>query len=192
MPGSYSFYCPPTKLREGNVFTGVCHYVQLGGGPHMTITHDVLNLTLQTPTDQALPLQTWGPSIPGLGTPSRHETWGPHPLVSNIVTSGGHHWIPVHTCSFDLTVQPPLHYWHLVDEVHTVGKRAVRILLECCFVMTNIFSTWIQRIQMIHLEKTQMGLYERTRIAAKSSNIWVTVLSRWCWTKFDTASFKGK
>ena len=27
-----NFYRPPTKLREGNVFTGVCHSVQ-GRGP---------------------------------------------------------------------------------------------------------------------------------------------------------------
>ena len=27
----FVFYCPPTKLREGNVFTGICHSVQGGG-----------------------------------------------------------------------------------------------------------------------------------------------------------------
>ena len=32
-------YHPPTKLREGNVFTGVCLSVHRKGGPHVTITH---------------------------------------------------------------------------------------------------------------------------------------------------------
>ena len=39
----YLFYRPPTKLWEGNIFTGVCHSVG-GGGPH-----DVLDLTVQPP-----------------------------------------------------------------------------------------------------------------------------------------------
>ena len=71
MPGSNSFYCPPTKLGEGNVFTGVYHYVQLGGGPHMTITHDALDLTPQTPPPRP------NPAPPDLGT---FHPWSWHPL----------------------------------------------------------------------------------------------------------------
>ena len=40
-------YRPPTKLWEGSVFTGVCHSVH--GGPHVTIIHDALDLTVQAP-----------------------------------------------------------------------------------------------------------------------------------------------
>ena len=38
-------YCPPTKLREGNVFSCVCHSAW-GKGSHVKITHDVLDVTL--------------------------------------------------------------------------------------------------------------------------------------------------
>ena len=54
----------------------------------------------------------------------RHGTWWPL-----LLTSGGHHWRPVQTCSFeDLS---PHWYWHLVVEALMVGKPVVRILLEC-------------------------------------------------------------
>ena len=38
-------YQPPTKLREGNIFTRVCLSVHWGG-PHETITYDTLDLTV--------------------------------------------------------------------------------------------------------------------------------------------------
>ena len=37
---------PPTKLQEGNVFIRVCLYIGKGG-PHVTITHGALDLTVQ-------------------------------------------------------------------------------------------------------------------------------------------------
>ena len=43
-------YHPPTKLREGNVFSSVCLSVSHSAhrsGSQMTITHDVLDLTVQ-------------------------------------------------------------------------------------------------------------------------------------------------
>ena len=43
-PGHH-FNCPPTKLQEGNVFTHVCLFTR--EGPHVTITHDTLDLTLK-------------------------------------------------------------------------------------------------------------------------------------------------
>ena len=66
--------------------------------------------------------QDMGPRIPT-----------PPPLV---VISRGHHWRPVQTCSFQDT--PSSHqYGHLVGttKTHTIGKRAVRILLECFLVL---------------------------------------------------------
>ena len=35
------------RPREGNIFTGVYLSVHKGGGPHVTITHDTLDLTVQ-------------------------------------------------------------------------------------------------------------------------------------------------
>ena len=65
------------KLRQGNIFTGVCLSaclsLQVGGGPHVTITHDVLDLTVQTPT---LPATDPGPVYTlDMGTP--HQTRRP-------------------------------------------------------------------------------------------------------------------
>ena len=72
-------YCPLTKLREGNVFT--CVYLSVHGGPHVTITYDALDLTLQPP--------------PG------HQTLdlplAPTPLLMKY---GGHHCKSLQTCSF--------------------------------------------------------------------------------------------
>ena len=44
--GDY-FYRPPTKFWEGSVFVGICLPFCLHGGPHVTITHDELDLTVQ-------------------------------------------------------------------------------------------------------------------------------------------------
>ena len=52
------------------------------GCPHVTKTHDALDLTVQGP--QPYPLQTWDLTVQG-------------PLLP--VTSGGHHWKPVQICS---------------------------------------------------------------------------------------------
>ena len=80
-----------------------------GGVPHVTITHDALDPTVPTP-----------------------------PLL---LTSGNHHWRPVQTCSLEDLPSPPPHnqYFHLVVVIKacTVGKRAVRILLECFFVLST-------------------------------------------------------
>ena len=40
-------YRPQTKLREGNVFAGICLFT---GGSHVTITHDALDLIVPTPS----------------------------------------------------------------------------------------------------------------------------------------------
>ena len=43
------YYHPPSKLREGNVFSRASLFVGLGLGVHVTITHDTLDLTVQGP-----------------------------------------------------------------------------------------------------------------------------------------------
>ena len=81
--------CPPTKLWEGNVFICVCPSVSqsVNGGPHVTITYDALDITVQCPA----------PSPGRFG----HQTWDPPAPVPLLVTSVDHHWRPVLTCSFE-------------------------------------------------------------------------------------------
>ena len=49
-PGSH-IYRPPTKLREGNVFTRVLSVILFtgDGGPNVSITYDALDLTIERP-----------------------------------------------------------------------------------------------------------------------------------------------
>ena len=79
------------------------------GSPHVTTTHDEL-----------------GPNMP---PNTRHGTY---PLL---LTSGGHHWRPVQTCTPE---ELPPHqsdiYWRPPKHV-PIGKRAACILLECFLVV---------------------------------------------------------
>ena len=64
----------------------------------------------------------------------RHHTWDP-PARSLLLTSGGHHWRPVQTCSFE---EPTLRHYHLVaTKSRKVGKRAVRIPQEYFLVTAH-------------------------------------------------------
>ena len=88
------FYRPPTNLRE-DVFTRVC--LSTGQGPHVTITHDhVLDLIVQTP-----PPPTWDLRIP--------------------VTSGGHHWKPVQTCSLQDPLPTSADIWRLLKQARSLA-----------------------------------------------------------------------
>ena len=98
-----AYYHPPTKLREGNVFSHVC----LSTG----VEEEGWSLPwciLPHCTESPHPNQTWDTSpLP------RHGIW--EQLYPLLVTSGSHHWKPVQICSLDLTVQFPAHwYWQLV------------------------------------------------------------------------------
>ena len=90
--------------------------------------------------------------IPMWPLPIMHRDMGPHPQIPYqtwdlppppLLTSGGHRWRPVQTCSLENQHLPyppnPHRYWDLVmaTATRTVGKRAVRILLECCVVATE-------------------------------------------------------
>ena len=86
-------YRPPTKLWEGNVFT--C--LSFCWGPHVTITHDALDFTVQAPGTAFL-----------------------------LVICGGNHWRPVQTCSCE-TPSPlrsdiwwPLKHVQFLVDVHFV------------------------------------------------------------------------
>ena len=66
------------------MFSQVSVWHSLGGegGPHVTITHGTLYLAVQAPH----PPQAWNLNVQGLPSPS-------------LLTSGGHHWRRVQTCS---------------------------------------------------------------------------------------------
>ena len=102
-------YRQPTKLREGNVFSRVCHSVNRGGGPHVSITHDALNLTIRNPQS------------PHTGTP-------PHMNMFKLVQLGPHSIL-------SSPLPPPPDMFKLIHYgARTAGKRAVGILFECFLV----------------------------------------------------------
>ena len=75
----------------------------------MTITIDALDLTVQAP---------------------RH----PHGLgISLVVTSGGHYWRPVQTCSLH-DPPPSVPTSGSYSSTYGLHKRAVHVLLECFLV----------------------------------------------------------
>ena len=81
-----NIYRPQTKLREGNVFTGGCHFVG-GGGVG----------TSYAPWDRShgrVPLPHMGSRHLLLLPPDIILRY-PHPPI--LLTSGGHHWRPIQT-----------------------------------------------------------------------------------------------
>ena len=112
------------KLREGNACLSFC-----SGGPHMTITYDALDLTVQFPHPSLGLLEIRPGTLPGPGpSPSDIRPGTPWPCLL-LVTSSGHHLIPVQTCSF---FGPPSNdIWWVATEACMVYNWAVRILLEC-------------------------------------------------------------
>ena len=101
------------ELREGNVFSLSVHW---GGGPHVTITHGALDLTVQASLAQALSRHgTWGPQPeppPDIRTlswsdlqPRPLQTWdiGPPTLVPLLVPSGGYYHQLIHLTSLSLS-----------------------------------------------------------------------------------------
>ena len=79
------FYRPPSKLREGNVFSRVCLSIHRGGSL-ATITHDALDLTVQGPSPESLCIS-------------------PFKQAPQLVISGGQDPRPIQTCSLeDLTI----------------------------------------------------------------------------------------
>ena len=56
------------------------------------------------------------------------------PTPSLLLTSGGHHWRPVQTCSLEDLPRNRYLQQVVATETCTVSKRVVRILLECCLV----------------------------------------------------------
>ena len=85
----------------------------------------------------------------------RHQTLGPIPLPS-VRTSGGHHWRPVHTCSFEDL--PPTHwYWYLVVATDR-----------------NTYSCWKESLTTITFQRLPQYF---TTIVTKATNI----TTCWIW-----------
>ena len=117
------YYHLPMKLWEGHVFSHVCLSAFLStGGPHVTITHDALDLNIQGPTPSQLPLCGNPPAL--VPTPPGSGSWWPRPeTCSNVFTWG--------TLAADT--------WWLATKACIVGERAIRILLECFLVAHNFW-----------------------------------------------------
>ena len=56
-------YPRATSLPDGNVFSGVCLSMVPGERSRVTITHDTLDLTVQTLSHQTIPPWTWGLTV---------------------------------------------------------------------------------------------------------------------------------
>ena len=100
---SFFLYHPPTELWESNIFNRACLSLSTWGDPHVTITHDVLGLTVQDPL--ALPpywisdLGPLAPDSPLLTSGGQH--CGDlfklvHLRIPQEATSGGGHWSTYH------------------------------------------------------------------------------------------------
>ena len=98
----------------GNVFDRVC--LSAGGFPHVTVSRDALELTIQGPSAPTLPLDM-GPHC--IGTP---------PPPWHLVAKTGDLFKSDH-------LRTP-RYWHLVaTKACTVGKHVVCIILGCFLVV---------------------------------------------------------
>ena len=89
-PSCVDIYRPPTKLREGNVFSRVC--LSTRKGSHMIIIHDTLDLIVHpqppNPGPSLLPLWIWDPT--GHRDPLASDIWW---LLKHVLSAqaGGTH-----------------------------------------------------------------------------------------------------
>ena len=86
----WSFYRPKTKLREGNVFTPVCHSVHRAGGVYLSACWDT-HTPGQTPLGKHPTGQTH--------TPGRTRPPGRHPPPA-VTAADGTHPTGMHSCSY--------------------------------------------------------------------------------------------
>ena len=77
------YFCPTMKLREGNVFSRVCPSFWPQRSPHVTISHDALDLTVQAP----LSLFPAAPTPLDIGLVHWTSLYSPPPRTD---TSDGH------------------------------------------------------------------------------------------------------
>ena len=125
-----TFYRLSTKLRKGNVFSRVCLSVSLTkGSPHVTITHDTLDLTTQGPP--ASP--TTYSNLFDLDT-SLYSPFTPSQACSNFFNLDFTVPGPFGPALDPPRVQLPPH-----PHPSTVAKWAVYILLQCFLLFVCFF-----------------------------------------------------
>ena len=108
--------------EAAGMFSIVSVCLSAGGFPHVTVSRDALELTIQGPSASTLPLDM-GPHCIGTTPPP--------------VTSGSQDRRPVQTWS----LEDPPRYWHLVaTKACTVGKHVVCIILGCFLVV--VVTAW--------------------------------------------------
>ena len=127
-----STFFPPTKLREGNVFSRVSLSVCLSTGEDVTINHDALDLTVQgPPPPSCTPRHGTSPRLPGTSLYWNPPQTRAHPSTCSnslnldltvqgplLLTSSGQEWRPVQTCSLRI---PPIHTHLHTSQVLTSG-----------------------------------------------------------------------
>ena len=83
--------------------------------------------------------------------------WVPHVAITHDTLEHGTY--PHPGCqTWDLS---PHWYWHLVvaTKTHMVGKRAVRILLEC-FLVCRFFMTLFEALYLIHQRVSRINIWK--------------------------------
>ena len=165
------YYCLPTRLREGNVFSRVCL-------SHVTIAHKALDLTIQGPhprpwpwrlpwaTPQPLHVQTCSPCIPicrqtGSWYPTEMSYY--YRLHASLVTwpegcaSRGVYIQGTGVCIQRVCIQggwadpPPCILRDMVNE------RAVCILLECILVLLLPFVDLKKKVARLNRHNVERG-----------------------------------
>ena len=142
---------PPAN--EGNVFTGVyLSFCSWGGGSHVTITFDALDLTVQAPR-----------SPHGLG-------------ISLVVTSDGHYWRPVQTCSLHDPTPFLLHRCrHLAAiKAHTVCASGRYASYWNAFLFKNPFAITMDNSVSKNARKPGV---KQQQWAVDSWNAWIGIVS---------------
>ena len=128
------YYGTQMKLRQSNVFTGVCLYTG-GEGSHVTNIHDAFDLTVLISPPPDMDLGAYPKALLDMG-PVYLPPPPPRPGYWHLVV---HHWRPVQTCSLaDLSPSPTPPHLMVGTKTRMVGKQTVRILLECFLVTFTV------------------------------------------------------
>ena len=162
-------YRPQIRLREGNVFTGVCLF-QSGVGVTSNASWDRSHGRVPPPPPDTAP----PPDIRPRDLPWTSDLETPFPASDSW-------WWSLETCSnlFIWRASPAQHLVVATEtEAHMISKRVVCILLECFLVKTckwNVYFTLcISRFRSWHKSR-----WRRRKTKAYHSSIRITKYSGW-------------